>query len=134
VNAENSEAKKALLDLSVYTVVASGDGYWMAQPGITVRISRYEITYRGTKGSEVNRDYWLAGFRAQQFFSLNVFGPEPLPFWYTDGGVERDVLAVFKNDLRQHFGADDIKLCWSEQGMQGDDYWNFDATALWRYE
>lgn len=116
-------------------VTAQGDSIWEKTEG-TVQVDRATVNYQGEKtaikpGSFRYAEFHKQGYKFRQHISLDVDGPALLPFWYTDS-AETQVEAVFKAQLLAAMGADDLKLGWSEHGMQGDGSWNFDVNLFWK--
>jgi hypothetical protein len=62
-------------------------------------------------------------------WSLECFGPDL--FWevYTDNGVKAEVMAKIAPRFLAK-GLTITSLGWSEQGMQPEDGWNFDADVV----
>jgi len=122
-----------------YKIKAKGDSIWTDTRGGQVLVNDFKITYIDHQDaipvmvqSNRYRKWTKAGFTSHQFVSMDVTGPTPLPFWYTDSGAEEQVLEVFKEKLKKQFKCHNVELSWSEQGMQGKDYWNFDVNLLWK--
>ena len=119
-----------------YKIKARGDSIWIDTRGGQVLVNDFKITYKADKEPISSNSFyqkWVkAGFTHKRFVSMNVTGPTPLPFWYTDSGAEKQVLEVFKEKLKKQFKCHNVELSWSEQGMQGKDYWNFDINLFWK--
>ena len=128
--------KDILFDIPVYTITGKGDSTWQNSTGTTL-ITRFEVPYRGQRQA-VTADGFKGpervakGYKFVQHVSVNVLGPKPLPFWYTDTGAVEQVRAAFTRELLKQLGADDLTMTWSEQGMQGNGFWNFDVNLFWK--
>ena len=91
----------------------AGDGYWsrVAKP---VHITDMQLGYVAE-----DKDFGeLRVYFNTKFWDVNVDG-----LIYTDSGFYKD-LQVF---IKEHGLA--VDLCYSEQGMQGDDYVSLDVGA-----
>jgi len=62
-----------------------------------------------------------------EWASINVFGPKTEWFQYTDTGIPTQLLRQIRKALKELLGKTIVRLCWSEQGMQPGNGWNFDV-------
>ena len=89
----------------------SGDGYW-SNAIKNVRITDMQLGY-------VNDELDFGELRV--YFNTEDWNVNTDGLIYTDGGFKQDLMRFIK----QHGLV--VDLCYSEQGMQGDDYVSLDV-------
>lgn len=95
-------------------VTLAGDGLWGGERGQKVFL-RIQLD-----AQQWEDDLYV---RAYGFFYPNNWRMEVDGLMYTDSGVERDVQQAFKALGLKHWK----EVWWSEQGMQGYNYADFDV-------
>ncbi len=98
-------------------------------------MSKINIKIQGKGDSlwgESDGIYYLTEYDTDTFdeevfpFTLTIYGRNLHWYQYTDSQIEKEVENSLKPILEKEFGGKLKYLCWSEQGMQPEDGWNFD--------
>ena len=103
----------------MYTVTfnTSGDGYWSRVINAEVRITDIKLM----QGTQWEDDHEIHG-ELRVYFDTKTWNVNELGLIYTD----RLFIKQLREFLDEH-GLPGKDVCYSEQGMQGDDYVSCDA-------